>query len=187
VRLRQDVVFRVGAQLSKIKRKELEIASPAVDGSVLRFIQTFEQYIKEIRPDSTEEEVIGFFRDFFSDTVNLVHRQVLQISALHMFLREVLFAYGAVEKPISRGYIPSRLIKVLVPNKEEYEILADVLREERAKNSRDTSMDDEALQSRTSKETYPTQRTMLCAAKDETSVEIMGRIFCCNFLRKSRL
>jgi hypothetical protein len=25
----------------------------------------------------------------------------------------------------------------------------------------------------------------LCAAKDETSVEIMGRMFCCNFLRKS--
>jgi Integrase zinc binding domain len=24
-------------------------------------------------------------------------------------------------------------------------------------------------------------------AKDETSVEIMGRILCCNFLRKSRL
>jgi hypothetical protein len=26
---------------------------------------------------------------------------------------------------------------------------------------------------------------MLCAAKDETSVEFMGRMFCCNFLRKS--
>jgi hypothetical protein len=46
VRLRQDVVFRVGARLSKIKRKELEIASPTVDGNVLRFIRTFEQYIK---------------------------------------------------------------------------------------------------------------------------------------------
>jgi hypothetical protein len=33
-RLRQDVVFRVGARLSKIKREELEIASPAVDGNV---------------------------------------------------------------------------------------------------------------------------------------------------------
>jgi hypothetical protein len=28
---------------------------------------------------------------------------------------------------------------------------------------------------------------LLCAAKDETSVDIMGRMFCCNFLRKSRL
>jgi hypothetical protein len=28
---------------------------------------------------------------------------------------------------------------------------------------------------------------VLCAAKDETSVDIMGRMFCCNFLRKSRL
>jgi hypothetical protein len=28
---------------------------------------------------------------------------------------------------------------------------------------------------------------VLCAAKDETSVEFMGRMFCCNFLRKSRL
>jgi hypothetical protein len=25
---------------------------------------------------------------------------------------------------------------------------------------------------------------VLCAAKDETSVEFMGRMFCCNFLRK---
>jgi hypothetical protein len=28
---------------------------------------------------------------------------------------------------------------------------------------------------------------MLCAAKDETSVDIMGRMFCCKFLRKSQL
>jgi hypothetical protein len=28
---------------------------------------------------------------------------------------------------------------------------------------------------------------LLCAAKDETSVDIMGRMFCCNFLRESRL
>jgi hypothetical protein len=74
-------------------------------------------------------------------------------------LREVLFAYGAVEKLVGGGYIPSRLIKVLVPDKEEYELLADVLREERAKNSRDSSMDDVDMQSRTSKETYRTQRT----------------------------
>jgi hypothetical protein len=102
--------------------------------------------------------VIKLFREFFSDTVNFVHRQVLQISALHIFLREVLFAYGAEEKPVGGGYIPSRLIKPLVPDKE-YQILANVLREERAKNSRDSSMDDEDLQSRTSKETYRTQRT----------------------------
>jgi hypothetical protein len=31
------------------------------------------------------------------------------------------------------------------------------------------------------------KRVVLCAAKDETSVDIMGRMFCCNFLRKSRL
>jgi hypothetical protein len=28
---------------------------------------------------------------------------------------------------------------------------------------------------------------VLCAAKDETYVDIMGRMFCCNFMRKSRL
>jgi hypothetical protein len=74
-RLRQDVVFRVGARLSKTKLEELEIASPAVDGNVPRFKRTFEEYIKEIRPDSTKEEVIELFRDFFSDTVNFVHRR----------------------------------------------------------------------------------------------------------------
>jgi hypothetical protein len=63
-RLRQDIVFRVGARLSRIKQEELEIASPAVDGNVLRFIRKFEEYIKEIRPDSTKEEVIELFRDF---------------------------------------------------------------------------------------------------------------------------
>jgi hypothetical protein len=55
--------------------------------------------------------------------------------------------------------MPSRLIKVLVPEKEEYEILADVLREERAKNARDSNVDDDDLQSKTSKETYRAQRT----------------------------
>jgi hypothetical protein len=60
--------------------------------------------------------------------VNFVHRQALQISALHIFLREVLFAYGTVETSIGGGHIPSRLFKVLVPDKEEYEILADVRR-----------------------------------------------------------
>jgi hypothetical protein len=91
--------------------------------------------------------------------MNFAHRQVLQISALHMLLREVLFAYGAVEKPVGGGYIPSRLIKVLVPDKDEYAILADVLREARAKNNRDSSMDDENLQSRNSEETYRAQTT----------------------------
>jgi hypothetical protein len=45
------------------------------------------------------------------------------------------------------------------PDKEEYEILADVLREERAKNSSDSSMDDEDLERRTSKVTNRTKRT----------------------------
>jgi hypothetical protein len=60
-RLRQDVVFRVGARLGKIKREELENASPAVSRNVLRFIRAFEQYIEEIRPDSTKEviELLG--------------------------------------------------------------------------------------------------------------------------------
>jgi hypothetical protein len=99
--------------------------------------------------------------------VDFVHRQVLQISALHIHLREVLFAYGAVEKPIGGGYIPSRLIKVLVPDKEENVFLAHVLREERAKNSRDSSMNDEYLQSRTSKETYRTQKTTIVDRDDK--------------------
>jgi hypothetical protein len=51
VRLRKDVAFRVGARLGKIKREELENASTAVGGNVLRFIRTFVQYIEEIRPD----------------------------------------------------------------------------------------------------------------------------------------
>jgi hypothetical protein len=58
--------------------------------------------------------MIELLRELFSDTMNFLHRQMLQISALQLFLREVLFAYGAVEKPVGGGYIPSRLIKVLV-------------------------------------------------------------------------
>jgi hypothetical protein len=54
-----------------------------------------------------------------------------------------------------------------VPDKEEYEIFADVLREERAKSSRDSSMDDEDLQSRTSKETYRTQRKRTVDREDK--------------------
>jgi hypothetical protein len=82
--------------------------------------------------------------------LNFLHRQVLQISALHILLQEVLFAHGAVEKTVGGGYKPSRLIKVLVPDKDEYAIFANVLREARAKNNRDSNMDDEDLQSRTS-------------------------------------
>jgi hypothetical protein len=157
-RMRQDVVFRVGARVGKIKREELDNASTAVYGNVLRFIRTFEQYIEEIRPDSTKEEVIELLREFFSDTMNFLQRLVLQISALHILLREVLFSYGAVEKPVGGGYIPSCLIKVLVSDKDEYAILADVLREARVKNNRDSSMDDEDLQCRSSQETYRAQK-----------------------------
>jgi hypothetical protein len=95
-RMRQDVVFRVGARLGKIRREEIDSASTAVCGNVLRFIRTFEQYIEEIRPDFTKEEVIELLREYFSDTNSFVHRQVLQISALHILLREVLFLHGAV-------------------------------------------------------------------------------------------
>jgi hypothetical protein len=156
-RSERDFVFRVGARLGKIL--ELDNASTAVCGNVLRFIRIFEQHIEEIRPDSTKEEVIELLRDFFSDTMNFVHRQVLHMSALHIFLWEVLFPYGAVEKPVGGGYIPSRLTKVLVPDKDEYAILADVLGKARAKNNRDYRLDDEDLQSRTSEETYRAQRT----------------------------
>jgi hypothetical protein len=48
---------------------------------------------------------------------------------------------------------------MLASDKDEYAILADVLREERAKNNRDSSVDDEDMQNRTSEETYRTQRT----------------------------
>jgi hypothetical protein len=51
--------------------------------------------------------------------MNFVHRQVLQISALDIYLRKVLFVYGAV----CGSYMPSRLIKLLVPDKEVYEML----------------------------------------------------------------
>jgi hypothetical protein len=53
-----------------------------------------------------------------------------------------LFEYSAVKKSVGGGYILSCLIKVLVPYKEEYEIIAAVLREERAKNARDSSTHD---------------------------------------------
>jgi hypothetical protein len=158
-RMQQDVVFRIGARLGKNKREELDNASTAVWGKALKFIRTFEQYIEEIRPDSTKEEVIELIWEFFSDTMNFVHQQVLQIPALHILLREVLSSHGAVEKPVGGGYIRSRLIKVLVSDKDGYAILADVLREARAKNNRDSSMEDEDLQSRTSDETYRAQRT----------------------------
>jgi hypothetical protein len=157
-RMQQDVVFRLGARLGKVKLEELDNASTAVCGNVLRFVRTFE-YNEEIRPDSTNEEVIELLREFFSDTMNFVHRQVLQISALHILLREVQFSYVSLERHVGGGYLPWRLIKVLAPAKDKYGILADVLREERAKNNRNSSMDDEDLQSRTSEETFRAQRT----------------------------
>jgi hypothetical protein len=80
--------------------------------------------------------VVELLREFFSATLNFVHRQVLQISALHKLLREILFAYGAVKEPVGGGYIPSRLIEVLVPDKDKQAILANVLREARAKKTR---------------------------------------------------
>jgi hypothetical protein len=58
---------------------------------------------------------------------------------------------------------------VLVPDKYEYAILADVLRKARAKNNRDSSMDDEDLQSRTSEETYRAQRTRTIDRDDKKS------------------
>jgi hypothetical protein len=45
-RMRQDVVFRVGARMENIKREELDNASTAVCGNVLRFIRTLERYIE---------------------------------------------------------------------------------------------------------------------------------------------
>jgi hypothetical protein len=78
-----------------------------------------------------------------------------------------LFAYGSVEKPVGGGYIPSRLIKVLAPDKDEYAILADVLREPRAKNNRDSSMDDEKLHCRSSEETYRAQKTRTIDRNDK--------------------
>jgi hypothetical protein len=111
--------------------------------------------------------VIELLREFFSDIMNFAHRQVLQISALHILLREVLFAYRAVGKPVGGGYIPSHLIKVLVSVKDGYPILGDVLREARAKNNRDSYMDDENLQSRTSEERYRAQRTRTIDRNDK--------------------
>jgi hypothetical protein len=90
--------------------------------------------------------------------MNFVHRQVLQISAQYILLREVLFAYGAVEKAVGGGYWTSCFIKVPVPEEEVYAILADVLREARAMDNRDSSMDDDDLKSKTSKDTYRGQR-----------------------------
>jgi hypothetical protein len=82
-------------------------------------MRTFEQYIEGIKPESTKEVEIELLQDFFCGTINFMHRQVLQVSSLHILLREVLFAYGAVEQPVGGGYLPSRLIKVLVPDMEK--------------------------------------------------------------------
>jgi hypothetical protein len=56
--------FRVGARLGNIKREELYNVSTVVSGNVLRFIRSFEQYIEEIRPDSTKEVVVELLRGF---------------------------------------------------------------------------------------------------------------------------
>jgi hypothetical protein len=70
-RLRNDVILRVGTRLGNIKRGELDYASSAVCGNVLRFIRTFEQYIEEIRPDSKKEEVIKLLLEFSSILITL--------------------------------------------------------------------------------------------------------------------
>jgi hypothetical protein len=62
-RLRQDVVFRLGARLGKVKREELENTSTSVSGKVLRFIRTFVQYIEEITPVFTKEELVELLRE----------------------------------------------------------------------------------------------------------------------------
>jgi hypothetical protein len=113
--------------------------------------------------------VIELLREFFSDAMDFVHRLVLQIFALHILLRDVIFAHGAVEKPVGGGYIPSCLIKVLVPDKDENAILDDVLREARAKNNRDYSTDDGDLQSRASEEKCRAQRTRTTDRDDKKS------------------
>jgi hypothetical protein len=73
-----------------------------------------------------------------------------------------------VEKPVGGGYIPSRLFKLLVPDKDEHAILADVLRKAPAKNNRNSSMNDGDLKSSTSEETYRAQRTMTIDRDDKT-------------------
>jgi hypothetical protein len=60
--------------------------------------------------------------------MNCVHRQGLHISALNILLREVLFTYKVVQNPVARGKIHSRLIKLLVQDKEEYATFSDMLR-----------------------------------------------------------
>jgi hypothetical protein len=65
--MRQDVFFCVGARLGQFKCEVLDNTSTAVCGNALRFIRTYEQFIEEIRPDSTKKEVIELLREFFSD------------------------------------------------------------------------------------------------------------------------
>jgi hypothetical protein len=91
--------------------------------------------------------------------VNIVHRQVLQISALHLFLREVLFAYGAVETAVGGGYIPSRLFKVLVPARKSTKILLMCFAKNEQRIPATLVWTMRICKSRTSKETYRTQRT----------------------------
>jgi hypothetical protein len=134
-RLRQDVVFRVGARLGKFKRKELEKASPAVGGNVLRLIRTFKQCIEENRPDSKEEVVVQPYRK-----QKLRYHELCAPTGIFRYLlctlqREVLFACGAIDEPVSGGYISLRLIGLFVPDKDEYAVLSSILREARPTNN----------------------------------------------------
>jgi hypothetical protein len=162
-RLRQDVVFRVGARLSKIKREELEIASPAVDGNVLRFIRSFEQYTKEIRPDCTKEEVIELFHFFLRYCELCASPGIADICSAHNSTESFIRIRGS-------GEACRRRICTFAPYQ------SSCARQGRVRNSC-------MMCFAKNEQRIPVS----CAVKDETSVDIMGRMFCCNFLRKSRL
>jgi hypothetical protein len=70
-------------RFGKIKREEFETPSPAAGANVLSFIRNYDQYIEEIRPNFTQDDVIGL-QELFSDTINFVDRQVFHIFALHI-------------------------------------------------------------------------------------------------------
>jgi hypothetical protein len=72
---------------------------------------------------------------------------------------------AAFEKPSKKGRIMLQRHAKCEKSDNKYDSYSD------EENEYDASDDD----------------SLLCAAKDEISVDIMGRMFCCNFLRKSRL
>jgi hypothetical protein len=111
---------------------------------------------------------LSFFKTFLRYNELCTPAGTTYICSAHIASDGSIFI-RAVEKPVGGGYIPPRLIKVLVPDKDEYAILADVLCESRAKNNRDSSMDEEDLQSRTSEETYHAQRTRTIDRDDKKS------------------